>query len=389
MSQADSPYGVAAPGDAAVPQSLARVLADVAAERAAQDEMWGIQDFPDGTGREHTAAAETAKRDCGTAWANARLTWRHLLNEEFFEALAETDPQALRAELVQTAAVAVKWVQALDRRDGHLTHHTKHGDGRREKLVRDHVPDLIRSTGGRPDVRVANDGEYAMLLRAKLYEEVGEFIGSGEAAELVDILEVVYALVSAQGLEHNDLERLRAAKAARVGGFEQRYVLCPPETPAQAPPRPLVQRSVRAILLDGDDLILFKRTVPGQQPYWTTPGGRVEPDDTGLEAALRRELLEELGATVTGLRQVFTFAEETPSVDYVHIFYVCRLESMDLTKRSGPEFTDPTKGRYDIERIPLTRATVDAIPLKPAALASYLAAHAADIATLLPPAPPM
>lgn len=388
MSQANSPYGVAAPGDSGVPRSLARVLADVAAERAAQDELWGIQDFPDGTGHEHAAAAEAAKRDCGAAWAGARLTWRHLLIEEFFEALAETDPTALRTELVQMAAAAVKWVQALDRRDGHLTHRTKRGPGRREKLVRDRVPDLIGSASRRPDVRVAGDGEYTMLLRAKLYEEVGEFIASGEVAELVDVLEVVYALASAQGLGQGELERLRAAKATRLGGFEQHYVLRPPETPAQAPSLPLVQRSVRAILLDGDDLILFKRTVPGQQPYWTTPGGRVEPEDTGLEAALRRELLEELGATVTGLRQVFTFAEETPGIDYVHTFYVCRLESMDLTKRSGPEFTDPAKGRYDIERIPLTRATVDAIPLKPAALANYLAAHATDIATLLPPIPP-
>lgn len=41
---------------------------------------------------------------------------------------------------MQTAAVAVKWVQALDRRDGSLTHRTEHGAGRREKLVRDHVP---------------------------------------------------------------------------------------------------------------------------------------------------------------------------------------------------------------------------------------------------------
>lgn len=42
--------------------------------------------------------------------------WRHILDEEVAEALAETDPERLRAELVQVAAVAVQWIEALDRR---------------------------------------------------------------------------------------------------------------------------------------------------------------------------------------------------------------------------------------------------------------------------------
>lgn len=38
--------------------------------------------------------------------------------EEVLEAFAEADPDRLRAELVQVAAVATKWIQALDRRSG-------------------------------------------------------------------------------------------------------------------------------------------------------------------------------------------------------------------------------------------------------------------------------
>ncbi|GAA4624473.1 hypothetical protein GCM10023196_024750 [Actinoallomurus vinaceus] len=229
MSHADNPYGDPSDGDSGTPRSLDRVLADVAAERAAQDVMWGVQDFPDGTGPEHATAADAAKRDCRDAWRGARLTWRHILAEEFHEALAETDPRALRTELVQTAAVAVKWVQALDRRDGDLTHHAKAGPGRLEKLVRDRVPELIRAAGRVPEVRVAGDGEYRMLLHAKLYEEVGEFAESGAVEELADILEVVYALAAANGVEPDDLDRLRAAKAARNGSFAQRQVLRRPE----------------------------------------------------------------------------------------------------------------------------------------------------------------
>ncbi|MEV4112813.1 NUDIX domain-containing protein [Nonomuraea sp. NPDC049695] len=104
-------------GDAGVPGSLARVLADVTAERAAQDARWGMQILPDGTGDEGTVAeSDRARHETEAAAAGGVLTWRHILAEEVMEAFAETDPERLRAELIQVAAVAVKWTQALDRR---------------------------------------------------------------------------------------------------------------------------------------------------------------------------------------------------------------------------------------------------------------------------------
>jgi ADP-ribose pyrophosphatase YjhB (NUDIX family) len=112
-------------GDYGVPGSLAKVLADVSAERAAQDAMWGIQDLPDGTGQERAAAADEAKNDVAEAAREGRLTWRHILREEVLEAFAEDDPDALRTELVQVAAVAAKWAQALDRRGDSLPHQVK------------------------------------------------------------------------------------------------------------------------------------------------------------------------------------------------------------------------------------------------------------------------
>jgi hypothetical protein len=42
------------------------------------------------------------------------LTWRHVLAEEFFEALAEHDPLRLRDELVQVAAVCLRWIEDID-----------------------------------------------------------------------------------------------------------------------------------------------------------------------------------------------------------------------------------------------------------------------------------
>lgn len=56
------------------------------------------------------------------------------------------------------------------------------------------------------------------------------------------------------------------------------------------------RRAARAILIDDRGrLMLVTRTKPGQAPYWTAPGGGVEATDTSVEAAMYRELREELG----------------------------------------------------------------------------------------------
>jgi hypothetical protein len=102
------------------------VLADVLAERARQDARFGRQDHPDGTGPDRDnpvrlactigEAADTARQDTDRALSNGTVTFAKILTEEAFEALAETDPARLRAELVQVAASAVCWIEALDRR---------------------------------------------------------------------------------------------------------------------------------------------------------------------------------------------------------------------------------------------------------------------------------
>jgi predicted house-cleaning noncanonical NTP pyrophosphatase (MazG superfamily) len=216
------------------PGSLAKVLEDIAEERAAQDRLFGVQEFPDGSGPEYTPLAEEAKRECTAAWSRGELTWRHVLTEEFYEALAESAPGPLRTELVQTAAVAVKWVQSIDRRQGASFHQSAQNGGHAEKLVRDRIPEIVRASGREAESRVATPDERAALLRAKLYEEAGEYEASGDPAELADLLEVVYALADLHGLTPFDLEDQRANKAAERGGFDARLVLRLPP-PANAP----------------------------------------------------------------------------------------------------------------------------------------------------------
>ncbi len=204
---------------------MTRVLADVRAEREAQDRTWGVQEFPDGSGPEFVEDAEEAKKECAAAWRRGELTWRHILTEEFFEALAESEPAALRGELVQTAAVAVQWVQSLDRRHGATVHPTKEGGRHTEKLVRDRIPEIIQAAGGRPETRVADSAEHVGRLRAKLVEEAGEYIASGDPDELADLLEVVHALAATHGMSPAELEHRRSAKAEERGAFSKRLIL--------------------------------------------------------------------------------------------------------------------------------------------------------------------
>lgn len=93
------------------------VLGEIAAEQTAQFAKFGEQNHPDGTGYWPRAMeAEQARDDCQTAAKHGYLDWRLILREEVAEAFAEKDPVALRAELVQVAAVAATWIEALDRR---------------------------------------------------------------------------------------------------------------------------------------------------------------------------------------------------------------------------------------------------------------------------------
>ena len=111
---------------------------------------------------------------------------------------------------------------------------------------------------------------------------------------------------------------------------------------------PRIQR-VRAILLTGKgSLLLIKRIKPhkNEAPYWVAPGGGVELEDTDLEAALARELPEELGAEVDVLEKGFVLRHEVAGKRLEEHFFICRLLGYDLSLRSGPEFDEPARGQY-------------------------------------------
>lgn len=103
------------------PYTLGEVLASVREERYRQAKKFP-RDYDhrkDGTGLPNdTAVADYAKLivDSLAAKGKGIVTWRDILHEEVCEAFAETDPVKLREELIQVAAVAVAWVETLERR---------------------------------------------------------------------------------------------------------------------------------------------------------------------------------------------------------------------------------------------------------------------------------
>jgi ADP-ribose pyrophosphatase YjhB (NUDIX family) len=60
-------------------------------------------------------------------------------------------------------------------------------------------------------------------------------------------------------------------------------------------------------LIHNQQVLLIQRAYAPYQHLWTLPGGRIEPGET-IEACAAREIREELGLTVHGLRPVLVQA---------------------------------------------------------------------------------
>lgn len=93
------------------------IAEEILSEVDRQQELWGEQNHPDGTGlTEDDWRANRMKAFNDAFVEKGTLTWRDILLEEVYEAFAETDLVKLREELIQVSAVALSWVDAIDRR---------------------------------------------------------------------------------------------------------------------------------------------------------------------------------------------------------------------------------------------------------------------------------
>ena len=96
---------------------------------------------------------------------------------------------------------------------------------RYNKLVRNKIPEIIKSSGKSAKIHRAQIKEYKSKLLDKLLEESKEYLKSKKEEELADILEVVYALSKMHKLTNTELESLRKRRARERGAFDRRIIL--------------------------------------------------------------------------------------------------------------------------------------------------------------------
>lgn len=93
------------------------------------------------------------------------------------------------------------------------------------KLVRDRIPEIIEASGRICITEILSDEDYLRMLDAKLDEEMAEYHADQNIEELADLMEVIRACAIARGYTIEELEQVRAEKAAKRGGFAKKILL--------------------------------------------------------------------------------------------------------------------------------------------------------------------
>ncbi|WP_339226065.1 nucleoside triphosphate pyrophosphohydrolase [Oceanobacillus sp. FSL K6-2867] len=97
------------------------------------------------------------------------------------------------------------------------------------KLVRDRIPEIIKDSGKDLKTETLNHDRYILELKKKLSEEMIEYQSAStkkeQLEELADILELIHSLLHVHGASFEELEQIRADKAAERGSFDEKTFL--------------------------------------------------------------------------------------------------------------------------------------------------------------------
>ena len=95
-----------------------------------------------------------------------------------------------------------------------------------DKLVRDKVPEIMRTLGIKVSERVMAKDKYIKRLKDKLLEDANEVLASSSEQEmreeLSDLLEVTLALLKAYKMEFTNIQQAADQKREEKGGFEKK-----------------------------------------------------------------------------------------------------------------------------------------------------------------------
>ncbi len=96
------------------------------------------------------------------------------------------------------------------------------------KLVRDKIPEIIKSNGEVPITRILTDEEYKIELERKLNEEYQEVLiakGKDRIEELADMLEIIKYLSKIENSTLEEVISITEEKGTKRGTFENKIFL--------------------------------------------------------------------------------------------------------------------------------------------------------------------
>jgi predicted house-cleaning noncanonical NTP pyrophosphatase (MazG superfamily) len=97
-----------------------------------------------------------------------------------------------------------------------------------QKLIRDRIPERIKETGDVGEIRVLGKVEFGKELKRKLIEESKELAEAPKKEllnELADVLELTRSVASHFKIPFFKVEKFRAEKRKKRGGFKKRLFL--------------------------------------------------------------------------------------------------------------------------------------------------------------------
>lgn len=96
------------------------------------------------------------------------------------------------------------------------------------KLVRDNIPNIIKSNNEIPVTRILKDDEYKCELEKKLleeYKEVLEAEKNDRIEELADMLEIIKSLAELENKTLEDVIKVSELKQQKRGSFKEKIFL--------------------------------------------------------------------------------------------------------------------------------------------------------------------
>ncbi len=97
------------------------------------------------------------------------------------------------------------------------------------KLVRDHIPDIIRWHGDTCNTETMTEIEFTQALRQKLVEEAQEVVQAGTQQEMItelaDLYEVLDTLMQYSNISLDTVKSAQELRRSERGGFSQRIKL--------------------------------------------------------------------------------------------------------------------------------------------------------------------